>query len=29
MVFKDGEKVAEFTGAQDGDTLRAAIESQL
>lgn len=29
MIFKDGEKVAEFTGAQDRDTLRSAIEAQL
>lgn len=29
MVFKDGEKVAEFTGAQDRDTLRSAIGAQL
>lgn len=29
MIFKDGEKVAEFTGAQDRDTLRSATEAQL
>lgn len=29
LVFKDGKKVAEFSGAQDRDTLRAAIEEQL
>lgn len=29
LVFKDGKKVAEFSGVQDRDTLRAAIEEQL
>ena len=29
MVFKDGKKVAEFSGAQIKDTLKAAIEQQL
>lgn len=29
MVFKDGKKVAEFSGAHSKDTLKAAIEQQL
>lgn len=29
MVFKDGKKVAEFSGAQSKDTLKAAIGQQL